>query len=152
MRSFLLSGVAAALLAVSSISPAQSAGVCDCCSGSVEELCKSACEAANTGGGVCRPAAWFGDANAIGGKTPLNGFSYQGLKLSSASRQELEVIRKWVESQRKKAERKASRTFRAYRRGRASAEAFKASEATRDEAVVNYQHAMQAYLAAVRGE
>lgn len=144
--------VAAGMLMLAALSgaPAQAAGVCNCCNGEVEELCKAACEAANGAGGACRPAAWYGDASAIGGERPLNGFSYKGLDLSGATRQELEALRGWLETERRATEARAGKDLRAYRRGKASLEEFKASQAVREEAIINYQHGIQAYIAAVR--
>ena len=46
----------ALVLAALAGAPAQAAGVCNCCNGQVEELCKAACEAANSGGGGALPA------------------------------------------------------------------------------------------------
>ena len=140
----------ALVLAALCSAPAQAAGVCNCCNGEVEELCKAACETANGAGGACRPAAWYDDASAIGGERPLNGFSYKGLDLSGATRQELEALREWLEAERRSTETRARRDLRAYRRGRASLEAFQASQAVREEAIINYQHGIQAYIAAVR--
>lgn len=140
----------AMLLAALSGTPSQAAGVCNCCNGQVEELCKAACEAANSGGGACRPAAWYGDASAIGGERPLNGFSYKGLDLSGATRQELEALREWLETERRATEIRARRDLRAYRRGKSSLEEFQASQAVREQAIINYQHGIQAYVAAVR--
>jgi len=129
---------------------ASAAGVCNCCSGEVEELCKAACEAANGAGGACRPAAWYGDAAAIGGDRPLNGFSFKGLDLSDATRQELEALRRWLETQRRATEVRARRTLRDMKRGKASLDEFKASQSEREEAIINYQHGIQAYIAAYR--
>ena len=142
----------AGALLVASTATAQAAGVCNCCNGQPEELCKAACEAVNAAGGACRPAPWYGDANAIGGEKPLNGFSYKGLDLSGASRQELEALRKWLESERRAAEVRARKTRRDRRRGRASADDYAASEAERQEAIINYQHGIQSYVAAIRGQ
>lgn len=130
--------------------PAQAAGVCNCCNGQVEDLCKAACEATNSAGAACRPAAFFGDATGIGGERPLNGFSYKGLDLSDASRQELEALRAWLEEQRAKAERQFRRDLRDVRRGKISRDDYAAALQRRDEAVVNYQHGMQGYIAAYR--
>jgi hypothetical protein len=150
---FMLRTLAAAgTLVVASLpaTTASAAGVCNCCSGQVEELCKAACEAANSTGGACRPAAWYGDADAIGGERPLNGFSFKGLDLSGATRQELEALRRWLEVQRRATEIRARRTLRDMKRGKASPEEFKASQSVREEAIINYQHGIQAYIAAVR--
>jgi hypothetical protein len=151
MNSSVKSLAFAGIVALAWLAPAQAAGVCNCCSGQVEELCTSACQETNQANAVCRPAAWFGDADAVGGDKPLNGFSYKGLDLSDASRQELEVLRAWLERQRRATERRANRSLRNMKRGRASMDEFKASQAEREEAIVNYQHGIQAYLAAVRG-
>ena len=137
------------LLAASAL-PGTAAGVCNCCGPSVEELCKSACSATNPEGQACRPAPWYGDALLIGGEKPLNGFSYKGLSLDHASRQELEAIRIWVERERRAAEKRARDVRRDARRGRADKDEFNAAEAERLEAVVNYQHTIQAYVAALR--
>ena len=152
MRSLLRGALAIGgfLLAGSISGPASAAGVCNCCNGSVEELCKAACEAANSAGGACRPAAWYGDANAIGGDRPLNGFSFKGLDLSDASRQELEALRRWLEVQRRATEVRARRTERDLKRGKASLDEFKASQTVREEAIINYQHGIQAYIEAAR--
>lgn len=145
----LVAASALVLVALASL-PAQAAGVCNCCNGEVEELCKVACEAANSGGGACRPSAWYGDASGIGGERPLNGFSYKGLDLSGATRQELEALREWLETARRATEIRARKQLRAYRRGKASLEEFQASQAVREEAIINYQHGVQAYISAVR--
>lgn len=151
MNSSVKSLVFAGFVMLTGLAPAQAAGVCNCCSGEVEELCKSACTETNQGSAVCRPAAWYGDADAVGGDRPLNGFSFKGLDLSSASRQELEALRVWLEKQRRATEVRANRTLRNMKRGRASLDEFKASQSEREEAIINYQHGIQAYIAAVRG-
>lgn len=151
MTTTLKSMAIAGCLLMGTLLPAQAAGVCNCCSGQVEELCKAACEAVNDGKAVCRPAPWFGDASAVGGDKPLNGFSFKGIDLSSASRQELEVIRGWLERQRRLTERRANQTVRSLKRGKATMDEYKASQSEREEAIINYQHGIQAYLAAVRG-
>ncbi len=152
MRSLLRGTFAIGAFALAGLTtgPAQAAGVCNCCNGTVEELCKVACEAANSAGGACRPTAWHGDANSIGGDRPLNGFSFKGLALSGASRQELEALRRWLEVQRSATEVRARRTLRDMKRGKASLDEFKASQTVREEAIINYQHGIQAYIAAVR--
>lgn len=151
MNSSVKSLVFAGVVMLTGLGPAQAAGVCNCCSGEVEELCKSACTETNQGSAVCRPAAWYGDADAVGGDRPLNGFSFKGLDLSGASRQELEALRVWLEKQRRATEVRANRTLRNMKRGRASLDEFKASQSEREEAIINYQHGIQAYIAAVRG-
>lgn len=154
MKFELNSALAAAAMLMASLTASggtsQAAGVCDCCTGQVEELCRQACEATNSSGGACRPAAWFGDADAIGGGRPLNGFSFKGLDLSGATAQELEALRVWLEAQRKDTEVRARRTLRALKRGKASVDEFTASQAEREQAIINYQHGIQAYLSAYR--
>ena len=151
MNSSVKSLVFAGFVMLTGLGPAQAAGVCNCCSGEVEELCKSACTETNQGNAVCRPAAWYGDADAVGGDRPLNGFSFKELDLSGAIRQELEALRVWLERQRRATEVRANRTLRNMKRGRASMDEFKASQSEREEAIINYQHGIQAYIAAVRG-
>lgn len=151
MNSSVKSLAFAGFVMLTGLGPAQTAGVCNCCSGEVEELCKSACTETNQGNAVCRPAAWYGDADAVGGDRPLNGFSFKELDLSGASRQELEALRVWLERQRRATEVRANRTLRNMKRGRASMDEFKASQSEREEAIINYQHGIQAYIAAVRG-
>lgn len=151
MNSSVKSLAFAGFVMLTGLGPAQAAGVCNCCFGEVEELCKSACTETNQGNAVCRPAAWYGDADAVGGDRPLNGFSFKGLDLSGASRQELEALRVWLERQRRATEVRANRTLRNMKRGRASMDEFKASQSEREEAIINYQHGIQAYIAAVRG-
>jgi hypothetical protein len=119
MNSSVKSLAFAGILVLTGLGTAQAAGVCNCCSGQVEELCKSACTETNQGNAVCRPAAWYGDADAVGGDRPLNGFSFKGLDLSGASRQELEAIRVWLEKQRRATEVRANRTLRNMKRGSA---------------------------------
>lgn len=141
---------AAMVMLAASVLPAAAAGVCNCCGPSIEEMCKGACADINVEGQACRPAPWFGDASMIGGEKPLNGFSYKGLNLDDATRQELEAIRVWVERERRAAEDRARKVRRDVRRGRAGKDEFDAAEAERLEAVVNYQHTVQAYIAALR--
>ena len=131
-------------------SGASAAGICNCCTGEVEELCKSACKAAVKQDGICRPAAFFGDAPGIGGDTPLNGFSYKNLSLDGATPIELEIIRRWLERERRKMERTARRSQRNYRRGRISSEQYKASRSFREEAIINYQLGIQEYISQIK--
>ncbi len=147
MRKLVL-GVAGAFgMFVGSLTGANAAGVCDCCSGAVEDLCVSACESAKSSGGICRPVAFFGDATGIGGETPLNGFSYKDLTLEGASRQELEALRRWLERERRNAERRTRKDLRDYRRNRISADELATSRLIREEAITNYQLGIQKYLA-----
>ena len=80
----------------------------------------------------------------------LNDFSFKGLDLSDASRQELEALRRWLEVQRRATEVRARRTERDLKRGKASLDEFKASQTVREEAIINYQHGIQAYIEASR--
>jgi hypothetical protein len=148
MKKWVLGAFGAIAISVAGTSATGAAGVCNCCSGETEDLCKPACEAANTSGGICRPVAFFGDARGIGGDMPLNGFSYKELSLDGASRQELEALRRWLERERRKTERRARRSTRDYRRRRISLDEFTVSRKIREEAIINYQHGIQKYLAA----
>ncbi len=148
-KNMLALATGAGIAAITAQSPAALAtGICDCCSGNVEEVCRAACEAGNTESGICRPVAFFGEAEGIGGEMPLNGFSFRNLSLDNASRLELEVLRRWLERERRKTERRARKSLRDYRRKRISVDEFTASQKVREEAIINYQHGTQKYIAA----
>ena len=127
---------------------AAAVGICKCDSEKgFEQACLPICKEANEKTSFFRPAVYFGDDPKVSGdKSPLNGTSMKFLYLSHPTRSGMEKFRQFLEMHRKKAESKFQKSRRAYLRGQLSAEEFHAAEKLRDEALVNYQHGMRAYL------
>ncbi|HFC04974.1 MAG TPA: hypothetical protein ENJ55_04645 [Rhizobiales bacterium] len=127
---------------------AAAVGICKCDSKTgFENACLPICKEANEKTSFFRPAVYFGnDPKVNADQTPLNGTSLKFLYLSHPTRRGMELFRRFLEDNRKKAEKEFHKMKAAYLRGHVGPEEFIEAEKLRDEAVVNYQHGMRAYL------
>jgi len=145
-------GLAAGLgLSVAQVALSDSAaavGICKCDSAKgFENACLPICKQANEKTSFFRPAVYFGSDPAVNSdKTPLNGTSLKFLYMPQPTRQGMELFRQFLESNRKSVEVEYRKLRRAYLNGHVGPEEFGEAEKQRDEAVVNYQHGMRAYL------
>ncbi len=151
MRRLSLLGVlVAATLSIGLImaGTASAVGICKCDSKKgFENVCLPVCKEANEKTSFFRPAVYFGDDPKVNNdKTPLNGTSLKFLYMSHPSRQGMEQFRKFLEKHRLNAEREFQAFRKAYLGGHVGPEEFIEAEKMRDEALVNYQHGMRAYL------
>ena len=127
---------------------ASAVGICKCDSQKgFENACLPVCKEANEKTSFFRPAVYFGDDPKVNNdKTPLNGTSLKFLYMSHPNRQGMEQFRQFLEKHRLKAETEFQKFRKAYLRGHVGPEEFIEAEKMRDEALVNYQHGMRAYL------
>ena len=134
--------------AIAGAGAARATGICDCCSDTYAASCKNACEKAVEQAGFCRPAIDFqSDAGQRADVNPLNGPSLKYLVINTKpGRRDMELLRRFLERNRQIAEAAFRKDLLAYKRKKLSAEDFLKSQARRDQAMVNYYHAMQAYL------
>ena len=123
-------------------------GICKCDSDKgFAASCLPICKQANEKTSFFRPAVYFGDdAKVNSDKTPLNGTSLKFLYMSTPTRQGMELFRQFLEQNRNSAESEFKKIRKAYLSGHVGPEEFFEAEKQRDEAVVNYQHGMRAYL------
>jgi len=130
------------------VGTAWAVGICKCDSKKgFENACLPICKAANEQTSFFRPAVYFGgDPKVNADATPLNGTSMKYLYMSKPTRQGIESFRKFLERGRKNAEKEFRKMRKAYLRGHVGPEEFNLAAKLRDEAVVNYQHGMRAYL------
>ena len=128
--------------------PAAAVGICKCDSQKkLPDACHALCIKANRETNFARPAVYFGKDEIVNGdKNPLNGTSLKFLYLSSPTRQGMENFRRFLEKNRKAAEKEFRAMKKAYRHGHVGPEEFTAAEKKRNEALVNYYHGMRAYL------
>jgi hypothetical protein len=141
----LLAGATGSVLQTGS---AGAVGICKCDSEKgFEQACLPICKEANEKTSFFRPAVYFGDdAKVSNDKSPLNGTSMKFLYLAHPTRTGMERFRQFLEFHRLQAEKKYKMSLRAYRLGKIPAGQFIKAEKVRDEALVNYQHGMRAYL------
>ena len=127
---------------------ARAVGICKCDSQKgFENSCLAICKQANEKTSFFRPAVYFGNDRKVNADaTPLNGTSMKYLYMSKPTRQGMEAFRKFLEQGRVYAEKEFKNVRRAYLRGHVGPEEFNQAAKLRDEAVVNYQHGMRAYL------
>ncbi len=127
---------------------AAAVGICKCDNAKgFETSCLPICKEANEKTSFFRPAVYFGDDPKVNSdQTPLNGTSMKFLYMSRPTRQGMESFRQFLENSRTKAETEYRKMKQAYLRGHVGPEEFVEAEKQRDEAVVNYQHGMRAYL------
>lgn len=143
-----LAVLAAVGLSIANTGIAAAVGICKCDNEKgFETSCLPVCKEANEKTSFFRPAVYFGDDPKVNGDTnPLNGTSLKFLYMSKPTRQGMELFRQFLEKSRKSAESEFRQIKRAYLRGHVGPEEFMQAEKKRDEAVVNYQHGMRAYL------
>lgn len=151
MRRLSLLGVAAVIglsLELLSAGTASGVGICKCDSDKgFETACLPVCKQANEKTSFFRPAVYFGDDAIVSGdKSPLNGTSMKFLYMSTPDRAGMEQFRQFLENHRLIAETEFQNFRKAYLRGHVGPEEFVTAEKMRDEALVNYQHGMRAYL------
>ncbi len=147
-------------LAISFAAPATAQMLCDCCGQKTEqatpeikapalpEACREPCRQGEQAAGLCRPVI-LPDVRDQAQRNPLLGVNLKFLDLNGLSRPQLERVRRWAEKWRAQAERRYRRAKARLLRGRLDAEAFRREEARRDAVVVNYQHVIRAYRAAI---
>lgn len=126
--------------------------ICKCCGDGVVEQCKAACQQAMGPSGLCRPTVAFGQEAAKSQGDGLGEVNLKYLWLAKASKPQLEKFRVYLENRRRAAERRFATANWRYRHKRISAEDFRKAEARRDKILVNYYHAMRAYIAALRAQ
>jgi len=136
------------LAQLASSSSAIAVGICKCDSNKgFEASCLPICKQANEKTKFFRPAVYFGDDPKVSSdKTPLNGTSLKYLYMPKPTRMGMERFRQFLEQNRKAAEVEFNKMHKAYLRGHVGPEEFSQAEKQRDEALVNYQHGMRAYL------
>jgi len=144
-------GFATIMAAVAQMSVSNSAiavGICKCDSDKgFATSCLPICKEANEKTSFFRPAVYFGDDPKVNSdKTPFNGTSLKFLYMSRPTRMGMESFRQFLEQNRKSAETEFKKMRKAYLKGHVGPEEFSEAEKMRDEAVVNYQHGMRAYL------
>ncbi len=146
----LLGVLVAAVLSIGLITAgtASAVGICKCDSEKgFQNACLPVCKEANEKTSFFRPAVYFGnDPTVSNDPTPLNGTSLKFLYLAHPSRQGMEQFRQFLEKHRLKAEAEFQAFRQAYLRAHVGPEEFVEAEKMRDEALVNYQHGMRAYL------
>jgi len=127
---------------------ATAVGICKCDSDKgFETSCLAVCKEANEKTSFFRPAVYFGnDPKVNSDKTPFNGTSLKFLYMSHPTRMGMESFRQFLEQNRNSAEAEFKKIRKAYLKGHVGPEEFSEAEKMRDEAVVNYQHGMRAYL------
>ncbi len=127
---------------------ANAVGICKCDSKKgFQNACLPICKQANEKTSFFRPAVYFGNEPEVSNDpTPLNGTSLKFLYLAHPGRQDMEQFRQFLEKHRLKAEAAFQAFRKAYLDGHVGPEEFVGAEKLRDEALVNYQHGMRAYL------
>lgn len=135
---------------VSQMAPQKAAavGICKCDNAKgFQASCLPICKQANEKTSFFRPAVYFGDDKKVNSdKTPLNGTSMKFLFMPASTRYGMEKFRRFLEENRNLAEKDYRDIKAAYLRGHVGPEEFDEAEILRDEALVNYQHGMRAYL------
>ena len=130
--------------------PAKAIELCDCCAkAQPDKACETAC--AQVSEAFCRPVVVM-DAESKTDGNPLNGIDLKYLDLGGLTPLEREKVRRWAEKNRRKAEKAFRMTRLQILWGHKDKSAFGPAEKKRDEAVVNYNHIMRAYRAAVKGD
>jgi len=149
-RSHLLGMLVAAFMSIGLVTAgtASAVGICRCDSQKgFATSCLPVCKEANEKTSFFRPAVYFGDDPEVNSdQMPLNGTSLKFLYMPHASRQGMEAFRQFLEKHRLNAETEFQKFRQAYLNGHVGPEEFKQAEKIRDEALVNYQHGMRAYL------
>jgi hypothetical protein len=125
-------------------------GVCVCCDGAATQACRPACAAAQAEAGFCRPAMIFaGDAGTPAGTNPLLAPSLKYLSLGEASAGDLESVRQYLELWRRRSEAAFGAATDNFRAGAITRSAFDEARTRFEAELVNYQHGMRAYRAAL---
>jgi hypothetical protein len=138
------------MLAVAGAGSAAAQGICACCEGEATAACKPACAAAQDDAGFCRPAMIFsGDAGTPAGVNPLVSPSLKYLSLPKGSPGELESARQLLEQWRRRAEARFGVAKQRYLAGEITRADYDAQRAALEASLVNYQHGMRAYRAAL---
>jgi hypothetical protein len=122
---------------------AEAAAVCNCCVTALPAACEVPCKAVGIGQGQCPVFVEYSSKFEPGA---LNGMSYMGISLGEPSEAQLEGFRRTLERERRKARSAYRRAIAAYDAGGMPAEDFAAAKARFQEAMVNYNHAIHAYL------
>lgn len=144
-----LAGLAASLacFGMAGTTPAHAVGLCGCCIEQPVEACAAACAAAPKAAGQCLALVVHGGTGEVGGTgNPLNGFSFKDLDLGNPSAAQAEKLRRFLEKHRRRAARSYTAAAKLYQRGKLGREAMDKAKALLDEANVNYQHGIRAYL------
>jgi hypothetical protein len=125
-------------------------GICGCCEGDPSEACKPACAAAQAEAGFCRPAMIVtGDAATPAGANPLLSPSLKYLSLVDATPTDLESVRQYLELWRRRSEAAFGVASDDFRAGTITRSAFDEARTRFEAELVNYQHGMRAYRAAL---
>jgi hypothetical protein len=125
-------------------------GICGCCDGDPPAACKPACAAAQAEAGFCRPAMIFaGDAGTPAGTNPLLSPSLKYLSLADATAGDLESVRQYLELWRRRSEAAFGVASDDFRAGTITRSAFDEARTRFEAELVNYQHGMRAYRAAL---
>lgn len=152
------------VLSVGQATKAQAIEICNCCSleqfggtanqskklsKSCMRVCAQANQAENNAQFMCRAAVAFDSRSRHNSKMMRTGH-LENVYLAAESRKNLESYRIMMERERRKIERTFRKSKWAWERRRISHSAFKKAEAKRNEAMVNYYHGMQSYIAVLR--
>lgn len=140
----------ALVLLMASITPVQSASLCNCCGETgTAASCANACAPLKPAEGQCVATVDFeGNAEIGEGINPLYDVPLQNVWLGSEKREQLEVFRRLLETARKGAETDRRIGLKAVARGKiGKAEADRRAKRY-DDALVNYYLGVKAYRGA----
>lgn len=140
--------LAAAMLAGGpAATDARAMGFCDCCATSPGKSCKVLCETVAPAAGQCLAIVDYkGRGGSKRGVNPLNGISLKDISLGEPGGGQLERFRRFLERSRRAAIRSQRRAIRSFERRRIDQAEFDKRSARYNEALVNYYHAIRAYL------
>lgn len=126
---------------------AEAMGFCNCCAQSLTQSCGKVCAAISLAPGMC-PAIvdYEGTGATAEGANPLNGMSLRDTGLGDPTPWQLELFRRFVEKSRRQSVRSYTKVMRALKHHQISAADFQKADALYKEALVNYYHAIRAYL------
>ncbi|MGE0005204.1 MAG: hypothetical protein AB7S92_06400 [Parvibaculaceae bacterium] len=122
-------------------------GFCNCCDTDLTQSCRPVCAAFSREPGMC-PAVvdYEGTGAAAKGTNALNGMSLREVALGEPSPWQLELYRRFVEKGRRQAVRSYKTVLHELKRHRIGEADFAKAQALYKEALVNYYHAIRAYL------
>lgn len=126
---------------------ARAMGFCNCCDSNLTQSCGKICAAISLKAGMC-PAIvdYEGTGATAKGANSLNGMSLRDTALGDPSPWQLELFRRFVEKSRRQAVGSYNKAMRQLRRHKITEADFEKANGLYKEALVNYYHAIRAYL------
>jgi hypothetical protein len=127
----------------------QAASLCNCCSSGTDEACKTACEATTSLPQCSAVVDFDGDARIGPDHNPLYGASLKDLRITGATRVQLESFRALLEASRKGAEADRKQALRDRKRGEIDSITAGQKALRYEQAIVNYYLGVAAYRSAL---